>query len=432
MTNPVSLDALLDPVLDATWKGYPATAEPRRRAQIGAAGWKVLDGDLPFPLAVIRQEPLAHNLGWMQRYARGNGIDLAPHGKTTMSPQLFKRQLEEGAWGLTFATMQQLRIGVASGARRALIANQVFMAADLDAIAGLRRDADDLRVWFLVDSVAQLRLIEAWHVEHADEAPFDVLLEIGVPGGRTGCRDDAQAKELGAALYASAAVRLGGIECYEGLGATGDSAADIPYADALMSRVHAIAVWADRENWFEGDEVVVSAGGSAIFDLVATKLRPALSRPVRGLLRSGCYVTHDQGNYTRLVHVIENRLGCHEGETLRPALEVWTAVQSCPEPGLAILAVGRRDISFDIALPTPLHHRPTGGNMAGAPTGWRITGLNDQHAYLRWDPAQEQGPQVGDLVALGISHPCTTFDKWRWMPVVDEQYAVVDAIVTCF
>jgi D-serine dehydratase len=39
---------------------------------------------------------------------------------------------------------------------------------------------------------------------------------------------------------------------------------------------------------------------------------------------------------------------------------------------------------------------------------------------------------VGDRVCLGLSHPCTTFDKWRWMPIVDEELNVVDAIVTWF
>jgi D-serine dehydratase len=74
--------------------------------------------------------------------------------------------------------------------------------------------------------------------------------------------------------------------------------------------------------------VIVSAGGSALFDLVAAHMRPALSRPVRGLLRSGCYVTHDHGHYKRLVHQVAQRCGC--ADELQPALEVWTTVQSTP------------------------------------------------------------------------------------------------------
>ena len=66
------------------------------------------------------------------------------------------------------------------------------------------------------------------------------------------------------------------------------------------------------------------------------------------------------------------------------------------------------------------------------PDSWRITGLNDQHAYLRWDGAPPLALQVGDRVALGISHPCTTFDKWSLLMVVDEENRVVDAVKTFF
>jgi len=424
---------LLDPMLGPGTKGYPLTQRRRRASEVGAAGWHVLAGDLPLPLAVLKRDALAHNLAWMQSYARGQGIDLAPHGKTTMSPQLFKRQLDAGAWGLTFATVNQLAIGVAAGARRCIIANQVVSDADLGALQSLLREHANLRVAFLVDSPAQLALIEDWARRHHDSKPFDVLLEIGVSGGRTGCRTHDEAVALAAALHASAAVRLVGIECYEGLGATGRSEDDEPYAASLMARVTDIAKHCDAQGWFAADEVIVSAGGSAIFDLVAGRLRPALSRPVRGLLRSGCYITHDHGFYKRMVSAVDHRLCCAEGQGLQPALEVWASVQSCPEAGLAIVAVGKRDISFDLDLPLPVAHAPRGTRSAApAPQAWKITALNDQHAYLRWDPAQASGPQVGDRIGLGISHPCTTFDKWHWMPVVDADYAVCGAVAMHF
>ncbi len=419
---------LLDPLIDATFKGWPHGAAPMPRSQVGAQGWSVLAGDLPLPLAVLRRAPLAHNLGWMQRYADDAGVRLAPHGKTSMSPQLFERQLAAGAWGLTFATVTQLQAGLAAGARNLLVANQVLDAADLGAIAALRETHPDVRVIFLLDSLAQLALVEA--VSAA--APFEVLLELGVAGGRTGVRSHADALALARRAHASDAVALVGIECYEGLGNTGDSAADRPPAADLMDRVERLALACDAEGLFDADEVIVSAGGSGVFDLVVPRLRLSLSRPAAGLLRSGCYVTHDQGHYRRLVHAVNQRLGCDDAQGLRAALEVWTHVQSMPEPGLAILAVGKRDLSFDLGLPIPLAtYARTSRTRRAAPADWRIDKLNDQHAYLRLGEG-EPGLQVGDRVVLGISHPCTTFDKWRWMPVVDEDYAVVDAIVTAF
>jgi len=430
----MTADDLLDPVIGPGFKGFPLDQPALRRSAIAQMGWNVLAGDLPLPIAVLKRDAVAHNVDWLQRQVRHWGIDLAPHGKTTMSPQLFQRQLDAGAWGITFATVTQLAIGVSAGVRRALIANQVLGDADLAAIQQLLREHAGLRVAFLVDSAAQLDLIEQWSARHAGSAPFEVLLELGLPGGRTGCRGHDEALALAQRLHASAAVAFVGIECYEGLGAKGDSEVDVPYANALMDRVEALARECDVRGLFDADEVLLSAGGSAIFDLVATRLTPALGRPVRGLLRSGCYVTHDHGNYKRFVSAVEVRLGCDPGTALHPALEVWTHVQSCPEPGLALLAAGRRDLSFDIEMPIPLLRAARGAMTPQAvPAGWKITALNDQHAHLRWDVAQAiDAPQVGERIGLGISHPCTTFDKWHWMPMVDEHYRVVDAAVMHF
>lgn len=429
MTAPL-FSSLIDPLLDQRLKGWPRAAAPRRASEVSQAGWNVLAGDLPLPLALVKREALDHNVAWMQRQVRGWGIDLAPHGKTTMSPQLFRQQLEAGAWGITFATVHQLATGVAAGVQRAVIANQVFGDDDLAALQAMLQADPALRVAFLVDSVAQLELIEHWFAAHAGSRPFEVLVEIGVPGGRTGCRTHEEAVALCTRLHASAAVRLVGIECYEGLGAQGRTEADVPYAEALMARVQAIARQADEAGWFEGDEVLLTAGGSAIFDLVAPALRMALRKPVRGLLRSGCYITHDHGFYKRMVGVVNQRCGCSDAEGLRPAMEVWAAVQSRPEPGLAILAVGKRDISFDLDLPVPFARAARGQLQPQAvPAGWQVTGLNDQHAYLRWQPEDEAtAPAVGERIGLGISHPCTTFDKWHWMPVVDDDYRVSGAI----
>ena len=211
----------------------------------------------------------------------------------------------------------------------------------------------------------------------------------------------------------------------------GPSATDRVTADQLMGRLQAIARDADTQGWFECDEVIMSAGGSAIFDLVAVHLRPSLSRPVRGILRSGCYVTHDHGGYQRMMGLMAERLGCAHG--LQAALEVWTTVQSRPEPGLAILTAGKRDVSYDSALPTPVRWAVAGTQVVQvAPADWSVTALNDQHAYLRVPEGSTLDLRVGDRVALGISHPCTTFDKWRWMVLVDEDYTVRDALVTCF
>ncbi|MDM0011810.1 amino acid deaminase [Variovorax sp. J22P168] len=420
-----------DTTLDHRSKSYPIGATPCEAARIGEHGWHVLDDALPYPLATLSRSALAHNIAWMQDYARRKGVLLAPHGKTTMSPELFAMQLAGGAWGLTFATVFQLAVGVEAGVRRAIIANQVLGGADLDGLDLLLTRHDGLRVWFLVDSSAQLAVIEDWQRRRRSARRFDVLLEIGIEGQRTGCRTHEEALALAGAIAASPAVRLGGIECYEGGLARCDSAHDAREVTALVERVLAAARACDARGLFGDEHLLLSAGGSAVFDLVVPLLRAqGLSRPVQGVLRSGCYVTHDHGNYARFLRQVEQREGLES--SLRAALEVWSMVQSVPEPGLALLSCGRRDISFDIDMPIPVRHARRGERVASkAPAGWHVSALNDQHAYLRFDPGAIT-PQVGDRVALGISHPCTTFDKWRWMALVEDDGAVTGAIHTRF
>ena len=428
-----ALRALTDPLLGPGSKGFPARHAPVRASRVGTLGWNVADGDLPLPLALIRRDALAHNLGWMQRFAAERGLVLAPHGKTTMSPQLFTRQLEAGAWGMTVATATQAVVAAAAGAERILVANQVLDTGDLRTLAALRTPKGQApRVLSLLDSPAQLAAIEsAWATLDDTATPFDVLLEVGVACGRTGCRSEDDALALARAARDSAAVRLVGVECYEGLTASGDDAIDAARVGGFTQLLETVARVCAEERLFETDEVLLSAGGSGVFDFVVQALQATLPRhTVRGVLRSGCYVTHDHGHYCRLVARVNARIGCDGG--LRGALEVWARVQSCPEPGLAILAVGKRDVSYDLGLPVPIGWCPGTQRLPqAAPEGWTISSLNDQHAYLR-HATDTPGPAVGDRVVLGISHPCTTFDKWRWMPVVDADYRVVDAVVTCF
>ncbi len=418
-------DALLGPWL----KGYPPLQAPVPLAEIAQRGWRLQD--LPTPAAVLRQQALAHNIDWMQRFAASRGMELAPHGKTTMSPQLFRRQLAAGAWGLSFANVHQLRLGLAAGARRALIANQLIAREELAQLIDLRAQHAGLELAFFVDSQAQLDLLAAhWQALRASGPRFDVLIELG--DQRCGLRDTEAALQLARALQTHPGLRLRGIGFYEGLRAVGDSAADAALMQEWQPRVQALLAAIEAEGLVpaEAQPLWLSGGGSAIFDLVTPLLGDGSQRI--GLLRSGCYICHDHAHYGRYLRVMDERLGTPLGTpSLQPALEVWVQVLSCPEPGLALLNGGRRDLSFDQGWPLPVW-RLQDGERRSAPLGWQVTGLNDQHAYLRWDPAVCDGPAVGERIALGPSHPCTTFDKWSWMAVLDEDDRVVDAITTQF
>lgn len=417
--------------LDHRLKGYPMVAAAMAANGIAAKHWHVLDDVMPYPLATLRTSALMHNLAWMQDWARRKGVQLAPHGKTTMSPELFRLQLQAGAWGMTVANVHQLQLALLAGAQRCIIANQVLADADLDGLDALLARHAGVRVWFLVDSLAQLAMIEDWAHRRHSERRFDVLLELGTDGFRTGCRTQDQALTLARALAASPCVRLGGVECYEGGLAGCDSAHDSHAVSALVRRVRSVVQTIDAEQLWGDDTLLITAGGSAIFDLVIPLLTGyPLSLPVQGVLRSGCYIAHDHGRYAQFLRLVEQREGLQA--SLQPAIEIWAMVQSVPESGLALLSAGRRDLSFDQRMPMPVRWAARGSqSIEPAPEHWEVHALSDQHAHMHFDPAGA-APRVGDRVALGISHPCTTFDKWRWMALVDDEARITGAIGTHF
>lgn len=423
------LEPLLDLVLDGCIKGFPQDRPPARLGGIGGQGWRVLQGDLGFPAALLRQSVIERNAAWMKEFLRRTGVSICPHGKTTMAPQLFHRQLADGAWGITLATAQQVRVAYEFGVKRILMANETLDAGFL-AWVGRTLDADPaFDFTCLVDSLAGVRALEVTEGRRS----LRVLLELGLPGGRTGVRTLEEGLAVARAVKASPRLNLRGVECYEGIVITQDPAADEAAITAWLDRLGDLAYRCAAEELFETDEVLLTAGGSAYFDLVVHRLaRLDLGRVTRVLLRSGCYLSHDAGLYQRLVGLLEERL---PGEWrvpshLSPALEVWAQVASRPEPTLAFLNLGKRDVGHDAGLPTPAAWCRPGGPAMPAPGDWQITQLYDQHAKLVLPATTDLA--AGDLVGCAISHPCTTFDKWPVLFQVDDDYRVTGAVKTCF
>lgn len=426
---------MTDPILDGRTKGLPAGTDRLDPRTIASRGFNVLREDLPLPLAVLKATSLEHNARWMRSFLESAGVAIAPHGKTPMSPELFARQLADGAWGITVATVQQLRVCRDAGVSRVLMANQLIgrqaVAYVLDELA--RDPAFEFHA--LVDSVALVdRLAAAAQARRAGR-PLSLLVECGFTGGRTGCRtvDDA----LAVARRVAAArpwLTLSGIEGYEGAvpGATlAERESRIAGFVAFMAEVAGRSV---AEGLVDADPILLSAGGSAYFDLVTALPRIAGGRRAQVILRSGCYLTHDSDRYAVAAARMRERTPSIValGEGLRDAIEVWSYVQSRPEPALAILTMGKRDVAYDIHLPYPRWRFRPGVDAKPQPLAgdFAITALNDQHAYLALDSGATL--EVGDMVGCAISHPCTTFDKWRFVPIVDDDYRVVDAITTWF
>jgi D-serine deaminase-like pyridoxal phosphate-dependent protein len=400
--------AVPDEHVDWRTKGLWQPA-PVSLREFAAARHPLFGGPFTWPVMVARRTALEHNIAALAGFCAEHGLAFAPHGKTTMAPSLFRAQLDAGAWGITAATANQVLAYRTLGVPRILLANELLDPTALRWLGGEVDKGMDFLLY--ADSPEGVAAISA----AAGERPFRVLVELGHAGGRTGCRTVEQLTGVARAVTAAPGTELAGVAGYEG------GLPDVPsaaaYLQALRDATIALSPLLPRE-------VVVTAGGSAYFDQVAERLAgdwlPGHDLTV--VLRSGAYVSHDDGLYTEKTPF--NRVP----GSLDAALEIWAQVTSVPEPGLAIVGMGKREAPYDAGLPVPLRVRRPDGTVLPA-EGLRVTGTNDHHAYLAVDgPA----PRPGDLVCFGISHPCTAFDKWQVIPVVDDDHTVTDLIRTYF
>lgn len=401
--------------------GFAPEASGLSIAQIAASGWRLHEA-LSTPVAVLDAAALDHNLRKMATWCAERGVLLQPHGKTTMAPQLFARQVAAGTYGLTAATPAQVRMMRRAGFGRIQLANELTQPREAAWIAQeiSRDDGFEFCCW--VDSAAGVGILEAAAAPYG--VALDVLIEIGSPGGRTGSRTASDQADVIAEIARSPHVRLVGVAGYEGAVAGDRSPSSLQTVREYLRRMRSVAADLLAAGRFDGDGPwTLTAGGSMFFDLVVAELA-AGEHPdaFQIVLRSGCYIAHDHGLFAA------NPPLAGAEAALRPALTVWGTVVSMQD-GQAFLDVGRRDISYDQSLPVPLRrHRPGHGDVGLIDAS--VTALNDQHAFVRVGPGSDV--QVGDRIQLGISHPCTTFDKHRVLPVLDDAGVIIDVVRTFF
>ncbi|MFC4054695.1 alanine racemase [Actinomadura syzygii] len=400
-----------DEYVDWRTKGFwqPGPAVPF--AEFAAARHPLFGGPFTWPLMILRRSALEHNIAELAAFCARHDLTFAPHGKTTMAPSLFQTQLDAGAWGITAATANQVLAYRTFGVPRILLANELL---DPTALRWLGAEVDrGMEFLLYADSLEGVAALSA----AAGPRPFRVLVEFGHPNGRTGCRTVEELTSVARAVAASPGTELAGVAGYEG--GLPDVAAAGAYLGTLRDATAALS-----ETGLLPREVVVTAGGSAYFDQVAERLAgdwlPGHELTV--ILRSGAYVTHDDGIYT------ERTPFTRLPGSLDAALEIWAQVTSVPEDGLAIVGMGKREAPYDAGLPVPLRVRRRDGTVLPA-DGLRVTDTNDHHAYVA---VEGPSPRPGDLICFGISHPCTAFDKWQVIPVVDDDHTVTDLIRTYF
>lgn len=393
------------------------------KAAIMSAPANLLAEEVCLPAALLKKTALENNIAWMQRYADARGVSLAPHGKTTMTPWIFQAQQRAGAWGIGVGSAWQASAAMASGVERVLMVNQLVGRANMQAVSRLKAHYRAAEFICCIDSLANARALSTFFNERRQT--LDVLIELGVAGGRCGCRSVEDALALAQAAAELPGLRLRGLELYEGV-LHGDDPQ--PQVEALLRQAADLAC--RMEHLVEG-EFVLTGAGTVWYDVVCN-IWLAAKKPARCriVIRPGCYITHDRGIYdiAQKALVARDPIACNLGGDLTSALELMAMVQSVPEADRAVVNFGKRDCAFDAGLPQPVARYRNGAQLSAE--GIESVGIMDQHCMLRLAPGSDV--QVGDILVFGTSHPCLTFDKWKTLLLVDEQYNVLEELDTLF
>ncbi|VDR29969.1 D-threonine aldolase [Raoultella terrigena] len=405
-------------------KYHNTTLVPHKSAPMRSPA-NLLAEEVCLPAALLKKSALENNIAWMQRYADARGVSLAPHGKTTMTPWIFQAQQRAGAWGIGVGSAWQAAAAMASGVQRVLMVNQLVGKANMQAVSQLKTHYRSVDFICCIDSLANARALSAFFAERRQT--LDVLIELGVPGGRCGCRSVEDALALAQAASELPGLTLRGLELYEGV-LHGDDPQ--PQVEALLRQAADLAC---RMEPLVDGEFILTGAGTVWYDVVCN-IWLAAKKPARCriAIRPGCYITHDMGIYddAQQALIARDPIACDLAGDLTSALELMAMVQSVPEADRAVVNFGKRDCAFDAGLPQPIAHYRDGEPLALSVEEIVSVGIMDQHCMLRLAPGSDV--QVGDILVFGTSHPCLTFDKWKALLLVDDDYNLLEELDTLF
>ncbi len=417
---------------DRSWSvprnGFPVVVgrDAMTVAELRASRVNVVRGEVVLPVLVINEAALANNLRVMAEFTSGHRARLAPHGKTIVAIGLFDRQLGAGAWGITTANVVQARCAELAGARHVMIANEVVGLAEIDWLAGTLREGRPA-VLVQVDSPDGVARLDDRLAHAGATGRIEVLLEVGHAGGRAGVRTPANALSTVRAVAKTRHLSLAGVTTYEGVVGHDRRVATLGRVDDHLARVRRTTEQlVDRGVFDHRDRIIVSAGGTRFVDRVVTGLAPDSwgHSPVDLVVRAGSYLTYGHGAGPD----DSPFAGPGAPGLLQPVLQLWAEVLSLPEPGLAIVGVGKRNVGDrpQDLVATRVVSGP--GEPLPAGTDMTVTSLDDQHAYLR-HPRTDL--RVGDRIGFGLRYP-TSLDRWRLVPVTDDDGWITGAIETSF
>lgn len=378
----------------------------------------MLIDDLHTPAVLVDRGRLDRNIKRMQSRAAEQNVALRPHIKTHKSVDIATRQVEQGADGLTVATIPEAEAFVAAGFNDIRLAYTVIGADKYERLLGLM---DDARISFCVDT--QAGIAQASDFFAGAGRDVEVLIEVDVGHGRCGVpfgKPDA-AVALARQVADAPGVDLCGVLTHAGQGyhgpKTGETRDDALRRTALEERERILDVAAamfdagapDRER----DRFEISVGSTPTMTHFQNAERDGLTVTE---VRPGNYVFYD---------AIQVGLGACELDDC--ALTVLGRIVSKrrDDSGTerAYIDAGKKVVTTDTGACTDGY-----GIALYNATYMRehphvdITGLSEEHGWLEIPGAATF--EVGDRVRFVPNHACVT------VATQDELLVVVDDEVT--
>ncbi|MDA9749185.1 hypothetical protein N9U75_03430, partial [Pelagibacteraceae bacterium] len=194
-----------------------------------------------------------------------------------------------------------------------------------------------------------------------------------------------------------------------------------------------------NQSLYKEKKNIISGGGSEYFDLVVKYYNKSkITKDTKLILRPGSFIAYGHGYYEKKINNLRKRnlltsILKKNNTFFKPSLLLWAHVISINESGLAIINFGKRDASFDLGNPIPINvyrNKKIFKKIKYKSNNLSIYKLNDQHAFLKYNNKLKLN--IGDLISFGVSHPCITLDKWRYIYLINSNHDIIDIYKTFF
>ncbi|MFA7664829.1 MAG: DSD1 family PLP-dependent enzyme [Burkholderiaceae bacterium] len=334
------------------------------------------------PALLLDLDATDANIAAFHGQAAAAGLAVRAHGKAHRCPDLSLRQLAAGAAGICVQ-----KVGEAEGFSRAgiddiLVTNEFVDPAKCRRLAVLAR-RPGLRLAVCVDAVLQVEHLAA-ACEEADSR-IEVLIELDVGQRRCGVRDHETAVALAAAIERAAPrLALRGLQAYHGRAQHLRTAAERRAAvAAAAAQVRTCRDALERAGFAVRE---ISGGGTGTFPNEA-------GLDLWTELQAGSYALLDLDYRANEIDPA--------APGLRQALGVMAMVISQCDSH-AVLDGGLKSVAVDSGLP------------ALRETGWRVSGLSDEHTVI--EPLAGARPiALGERLVLDPGHCDPTVNLHDWI-----------------